>query len=142
MDHIGGARMREISVGTVLPAKTYLINRQTLLNYANASGDQNPIHQDEAFAKSVGLPDVIAHGMLTMALTGRYVTEWAHGSGFVKEFSTRFTKPVIVPADKDVAINVSGVIAEASARTVVLELVVESGGAKVLGMTRAMIALM
>ena len=65
----------------------------------NASGDQNPIHQDEAFAKSVGLPDVIAHGMWTMGAAGSVVEEWAGDGGRVVEFGTRFTKPVVVPQD-------------------------------------------
>ena len=68
-----------------------------LVAYANASGDQNPIHQDEAFARSVGLPDVIAHGMWTMGASATVVTDWAGDAGRVVEFGTRFTKPVVVP---------------------------------------------
>ena len=67
--------MSELTKDQVLPEKSYAINRELLVAYANASGDQNPIHQDEAFAKSVGLPDVIAHGMLTMALAGKYLSD-------------------------------------------------------------------
>ena len=74
-------------VGQELAPHTFLINRAKLIAYANASGDQNPIHQDEAFAKSVGLENVIAHGMFTMALAGRYVSELAGGSEKVRDFS-------------------------------------------------------
>ena len=65
--------MSKYSIGQEIPSSTYIINRALLIGYANASGDQNPIHQDEAFAKSVGLENVIAHGMFTMALAGRFV---------------------------------------------------------------------
>ena len=81
--------MRDLAVGTTIPSQTYVINRKTLIDYANASGDQNPIHQNEEFAKSVGLPDVIAHGMLTMALASRFVAQWAGDVSKVKEFSAQ-----------------------------------------------------
>lgn len=134
--------MREIGIGTKIPSQTYVINREMLISYADASGDQNPIHQDETFARSVGLPNVIAHGMLTMALAGRFVTEWAGGSAHVKEFSARFTKPVVVPAGENVDVIISAVIDEVSARTVVLDITAECAGVKVLGMAKATIALM
>jgi acyl dehydratase len=91
-----------IEVGAKLDEKVFYVDRAMLKAYADASGDQNPIHQDEAFAKSVGLPNVISHGMLTMALVGNFVTQWAGGAAAVKEFSARFIKPVIVPADEKV----------------------------------------
>ncbi len=69
-----------IKVGDEIAQRVFWIDRELLKKYADASGDQNPIHQDEAFAKSVGLPDVIAHGMLTMALAGKFVSDWAGGS--------------------------------------------------------------
>ena len=134
--------MREIGIGTKIPSQTYVINREMLISYADASGDQNPIHQDETFARSVGLPNVIAHGMLTMALAGRFVTEWAGGSAHVKESSARFTKPVVVPAGENVDVIISAVIDEVSARTVVLDITAECAGVKVLGMAKATIALM
>ena len=86
--------MNKIEIGAELAPKTFNINRKLLVAYANASGDQNPIHQDETFAKSVGLPDVIAHGMLTMALAGKYLSDIS-GSQNVLEFSAKFIKPVI-----------------------------------------------
>ena len=89
--------LSEVSVGDVVGPVTVPVSRETLVAYANASGDQNPIHQDEAFARSVGLPDVIAHGMWTMGASATVVTDWAGDAGRVVEFGTRFTKPVVVP---------------------------------------------
>ena len=120
--------MRDLAVGTTIPSQTYVMNRQTLIDYANASGDQNPIHQNEEFAKSVGLPDVIAHGMLTMALASRFVAQWAGDVSKVKEFSARFTKPVVVPAGVDVELVVSAVIDEVTARSVTLDISAECAG--------------
>ena len=134
--------MRDLGVGTTIPSQTYVMNRQTLIDYANASGDQNPIHQNEEFAKSVGLPDVIAHGMLTMALASRFVAQWAGDVSKVKEFSARFTKPVVVPAGVDVELVVSAVIDEVTARSVTLDITAECAGIKVLGMAKATIALL
>ena len=101
-----------INIGTVVEEKVFFIDRAMLKAYANASGDQNPIHQNEEFAVSVGLPNVISHGMLTMALVGKFVSDWAGGPATVKEFSARFIKPVIVPADQSVDLTVSGVVTE------------------------------
>ena len=80
----------KIEVGYAIPERVVLIDRQMLKAYADASGDQNPIHQNEEFAVSVGLPNVIAHGMLTMALVGKYVTDWSGGTASVKEFGARW----------------------------------------------------
>ena len=127
-----------LEMGQEFNPKTYVINRKTLIDYANASGDQNPIHQDEAFAKSVGLPDVIAHGMLTMGLTGTYLSEIA-GSGSVLEFSARFVKPVMVPANTDVSIEVSGKVSELIDGKAKIDLTVNCGGVKVLGNAKGVI---
>jgi acyl dehydratase len=137
MVNFGGARM--IEVGTVLPERVFEIDRELLVAYANASGDQNPIHQNEEFALSVGLPNVIAHGMLTMALVGKYVTDWAGGSASVKEFSARFIKPVIVPAGQKVDLTVSATVAEVDGDRISLTLSATSAGVKVLGMAKAVV---
>ena len=128
-----------IEVGTVLPERVFEIDRALLLAYANASGDQNPIHQNEEFALSVGLPNVIAHGMLTMALVGKYVTDWAGGSASVKEFGARFVKPVIVPAGQKVDLTVSATVAEVDGNRISLTLSATSAGVKVLGMAKAVV---
>ena len=125
----------------VLDEKVFFVNRALLKQYADASGDHNPIHQDEDFAKSVGLPDVIAHGMLTMALVGKYVTDIAGGSANVLELGGRFTKPVIVPADTDVDITVSAIVSDVVDGRVSLSLSATSAGVKVLGMAKAVITL-
>jgi acyl dehydratase len=137
MVNIGGARM--IEIGTAIPEQVFTINRATLKAYADASGDQNPIHQDEEFALSVGLPNVIAHGMLTMALVGKYVTDWAGGSAKVKHFGARFTKPVIVPAGADVDLTVTATIAAVDEKSITLDLTATSAGVKVLGMAKAVV---
>ena len=127
-----------IEVGTQLPEHVFHIDRSLLKQYADASGDQNPIHQNEEFAKSVGLPNVIAHGMLTMGLVGQYAANWAGGSSKVLEYSARFTKPVIVPANEKVDLTVSATIGEVfDDGSVRLDLNATSAGVKVLGMARA-----
>jgi acyl dehydratase len=126
-----------IEVGTQIPERIFWIDRELLKAYADASGDQNPIHQDEAFAKSVGLPDVIAHGMLTMALVGKYVTDWAGSSAAMKEFGARFIKPVVVPAGAKVDLTVNGTVIAIEDGKIKIDLVATSGGVKVLGMAKA-----
>ena len=128
-----------IEVGAVLPEKVFYIDRALLKQYADASGDQNPIHQNEEFALSVGLPNVIAHGMLTMALVGKYVSDFAGGSAKVLEFGARFTKPVIVPAGEEVDLTVKGTVTEMSDEKISLSLTATSAGVKVLGMAKAVV---
>ena len=130
--------MSQLIAGQELTAENFKINRQLLIAYADASGDQNPIHQDEAFAKSVGLPDVIAHGMLTMGLVGQYVSDWAGGSANVKEYSARFVKPVVVPANTVVDLVVNGVATEENG-LYRIELTATVDGVKVLGMAKALV---
>jgi len=137
MVNVGGARM--IEVGMTLPEKVFYIDRALLKAYADASGDQNPIHQNEEFALSVGLPNVISHGMLTMALAGKYVTEWAGGSANLREFSARFIKPVIVPAGEKVDLTVVATVTEVDGNTVKLDITATSAGVKVLGMAKAVV---
>jgi acyl dehydratase len=138
MVNLGDPRMIK---DQVIDEKVYFVNRVLLKQYADASGDQNPIHQDEAFAKSVGLPDVIAHGMLTMALVGKYVSDLAGGSAKVLELGGRFTKPVIVPAGQDVDLTVSATVTDVADGKATLSLSATSAGVKVLGMAKAVIAL-
>jgi len=129
-----------IEVGTELPEKVFYVDRALLKQYADASGDQNPIHQNEEFALSVGLPNVIAHGMLTMALVGKYVSDFAGGSANVLEYGARFIKPVIVPAGQKVDLTVSASVTELSDAKVSLTLSATSAGVKVLGMAKAVVA--
>lgn len=101
-------RAADVSVGEDLKPWQYRVTREDLVAYANASGDQNPIHQNEEFAKQVGLPDVISHGMFTMAKIGQYVTDWAGDPAAVVRFKTRFTQMVIVPKDAGNTVTVTG----------------------------------
>ena len=128
-----------IEVGTALEEKVFYLDRALLKAYADASGDQNPIHQNEEFALSVGLPNVIAHGMLTMALVGKYVSDFAGGSANVLEYSARFTKPVIVPNGEKEDLTVSATVAEVADGKVSLTLSATSAGVKVLGMAKAVV---
>ncbi|GAA0341549.1 MaoC family dehydratase [Streptomyces olivoreticuli] len=134
----------DVEVGTELPVQSFPVTRATLVRYAGASGDFNPIHWNEKFAKEVGLPDVIAHGMFTMAEAARVVTDWTGDPGALVEYGVRFTKPVVVPNDDEGAvIEVGGKVAAKNdeARTVRVDLLVKSAGQKVLGMSRAVVRL-
>ncbi len=134
----------DVQVGTELPAQSFPVTRATLVRYAGASGDFNPIHWNEKFAKEVGLPDVIAHGMFTMAEAIRVVTDWAGDPAAVVDYGVRFTKPVVVPNDdKGALIEVGAAVAakDDEARTVRVDLVARCDGQKVLGMARAVVKL-
>ena len=129
-----------IEVGTQIPQRVFWVDRALLKRYADASGDQNPIHQDETFAVNVGLPNVIAHGMLTMGLVATYISDWAGGAANVKEYGARFTKPVIVPDGQKVDLTVDGTVSEVLADGAIrLELSATSAGVKVLGMAKAVV---
>ncbi|WP_330331999.1 MaoC family dehydratase [Streptomyces sp. NBC_00536] len=136
-------RYADVEVGTELPAGTFPVQRATLVRYAGASGDFNPIHWNEKFAKEVGLPDVIAHGMFTMAEAIRVVTDWAGDPGAVVEYGVRFTKPVVVPNDDAGAVIevTAKVAAKLDDNRVRVDLTATSAGLKVLGMSRAVVHL-
>ncbi|MFI9584974.1 MaoC family dehydratase [Streptomyces sp. NPDC052236] len=133
----------DVEVGTELPAQSFPVMRDTLVRYAGASGDFNPIHWNEKFATEVGLPDVIAHGMFTMAAAIRVVTDWVGDPGAVVEYGVRFTRPVIVPNDeKGALVEVSAkVAAKLDDNRVRVDLTAMSAGQKVLGMSRAVVQL-
>lgn len=125
----------EVEVGFELPKLTHTYKRQDLVDYANASGDQNRIHLDEEFAKSVGLPDVIAHGMLTMALAGNVVTNWLKDIDAIKSFSVKFSSPVVVPNNSEgTLVEFSGKIEEKiDNKQIKIGLEARCQGVKVLG---------
>lgn len=132
-----------VEVGTELPPHSFPVTRAMLVQYAGASGDFNPIHWNEKFAREVGLEDVIAHGMFTMAEAICVVTDWAGDPGSVVEYGVRFTKPVVVPNDdKGALIEVSGKVAALlDDKRVRVDLTAMSDGKKVLGMSRAVVQL-
>jgi acyl dehydratase len=130
-------------IGSPLPTHRFTVRRDDLARYAAASGDTNPIHLDEAVARSVGLPGVVAHGMLTMAMAGRALTSWAGGPGTVKEYAVRFIRPVPVPAgDEGAEIEVGGTVTERpDDGTAWIDLSVTCAGQRVLGKARAHVRL-
>lgn len=132
----------EVAVGDVLGPVTVPVTRETLVAYAAASLDQNPIHQDEDFATSVGLPDVIAHGMWTMGASGTVAADWAGDAGRVLRYGTRFTSMVVVPRE-GAALEVSGVVKslDAATKQATVELTTTAAGAKVLGRCLATVQL-
>ncbi|GAA4739230.1 MaoC family dehydratase [Nocardioides endophyticus] len=121
-----------------LETHTFTITRADLVRYAEASGDHNPIHQDEAVATSVGLPGVIAHGMYTMALAARAVSLWYPGAEVVS-FGCKFTNPVVVPAEGGVDIEVAGETKSTEDGLTTIALTVTCDGQKVLGMPKAVL---
>jgi acyl dehydratase len=133
----------QVAAGTELPPASYPVTRLSLVKYCGAAGDFNVIHWNERIARSVGLPNVIAHGMFTMAQAGRYVTDWAGDAGALLEFGVRFSAPVVVPDDDTGAtIEVTGTVKEKlDGNRVVLGLTARSGEAKVLTRARAVVRL-
>jgi acyl dehydratase len=136
---VAAIRWADVEVGTVLPPQTLRIQRSDLVRYAGASGDFNVIHWNERVARSVGLPDVIAHGMLTMALAARVVTDWVQDPGALVEYGVRFTRPVVVPDDDTGAtVEVSAkVTAKNDDGTVQVTITASSLGSTVLGRAQA-----
>jgi acyl dehydratase len=139
----GTVKYADVSAGTQLPPSSYPATRLSLVKYCGASGDFNVIHWNERIARSVGLPNVIAHGMFTMAQAARYVTDWTGDPGALTEFAVRFSAPVVVPDDDTGAtIEVSGVIEDKlDGNLVVIGLTARSGEAKVLTRARAVVRL-
>jgi acyl dehydratase len=139
-------KFADVAKGDELPAQTFPVRRLDLVKYAGASGDFNPIHWNERFAQSVGLPDVIAHGMFTMAEAVRVVTDWCGDPGMVVEYQVRFTRPVVVPdgveEDSGARLTVTGKVSAVNEDgTVRVDLTATSGGEKVLGLARALVRL-
>ncbi len=130
-------------VGTELPEQVYRVTRADLVRYAGASGDLNPIHWSDRVATSVGLPGVIAHGMLTMGIAARAVTDWTGDPAALQEYQVRFGRPVVVPDDDDGAeLTVRGTVgAVLEDGRVRVDLTVTSGGEKVLSLARAVVRL-
>ncbi len=136
-------RYADVEAGAELPAASYPVTRLSLVKYCGASGDFNVIHWNERIAKSVGLPDVIAHGMFTMSQAARYITDWTGDPGSMTEFGVRFSTPVVVPdTDEFVTIEVTGTVQEKLDRNrVVVALTARAAGAKVLTRARAVVRL-
>jgi acyl dehydratase len=136
-------RYDEVEVGTELPAQSFPIQRVNLVHYAGASGDFNPIHWNERVATAVGLPNVIAHGMFTMAEAIRVVTDWVGDPGAIEEYGVRFTRPVVVPDDdRGATLEVTAKVTEKlDGNRVQVDLSARSGGQTVLARSRAVVRL-
>lgn len=135
--------LNDIELGTELPPASFDLERLSMIKYAGASGDFNPIHWDEAFAVKVGLPNVIAHGMLTMGIAIRVVTDWLGDPGAVLEYGVRFTRPVVVPADTGARLDISGKVRsiDAANATAVIDLTAQVNGETVLARSRVTVRL-
>ncbi|MFJ6453589.1 MaoC family dehydratase [Paenarthrobacter sp. NPDC091669] len=136
----------ELTVGQEIGTRSIEVSRQDLVKYAGASGDFNPIHWNEAFATSVELPGVIAHGMFTMGAAVQLVSDWAGDPAAVVDYQTRFTKPVLVTDttgtdEAGAVIDVTGVVGalDADARTARIDLTVVAAGLKVLMKSQAVV---
>src|SRR5579875_705199 len=136
-------RYDDVEVGTELPAQQFPVQRMNLVMYAGASGDFNVIHWNERVATAVGLPNVIAHGMFTMAEAGRVVTDWVGDPGAVVEYGVRFSAPVVVPDDDaGTTLSVGGVVAEKlDGNRVAVDLTAAVAGTGVLTKARAVVRL-
>ena len=133
----------DIEVGAEIAPVQFQVTRADLVRYCGASGDFNVIHWNERIAKSVGLPDVIAHGMFTMALAGRFLTEWAGDPAAVTEYGVRFSAPVVVPDDdKGATLELSGVVTgKLDGNQVTVDITARSGDTKVLTRAHATVRL-
>lgn len=128
----------DITIGYELPSKSFPITRETLIRYAGASGDFNVIHWNERVATDVGLPNVIAHGMLTMGLAIRVVTDWLDDPSRLLDYGCRFTRPVVVPDDGVGALlEVTGKVTSIDDGRAVITLAAVSAGVTVLGKATA-----
>ena len=132
-----------VEVGQELPSRTIHISRDSLVQYTGASLDRNRIHWDERFARSVGLPDVIAHGMFTMGSAINVVSDWVGDAGRVVEYGTRFTNPVVVTYESGADVEVTGVVTALDAQSgrATVELKAMCGTDKVLGRAVAVVVL-
>jgi acyl dehydratase len=132
--------MRTAQVGTELPPLTVTLRREDLVRYAGASGDFNPIHWSDRMAAALGLPGVIAHGMLTMASAVRVVTDWIDDPADLVEYGVRFTKPVVVPDDdKGTSVTFSAKVDKVTDGLAEIDITAIAGEEKVLGRARAVV---
>ena len=131
-----------LAVGDIVAERTYSITRDTLVRYAGASGDFNPIHYRDDVAAAVGLPGVLAHGMLTMGFAVQPVVEWAGGDpGRILDYQVRFTRPVVVDPDTGQSVLVVAKVGAVEDSAVRVDLTVSVGGATVLGKAQVRVSL-
>lgn len=133
--------VRSVAVGDELDPLVVPVDRARLVAYAAASRDHNRIHWDEAFARSVGLPDVIAHGMWTMGAAIELVSAWAGDPTAILSYTTKFTAPTVVPYDGGARIVVTGRVSKVADGLATVDLTVTAGEERVLGRTQAVVRL-
>jgi acyl dehydratase len=132
--------MKTVEAGIELPPLTVTFRREDLVRYAGASGDFNPIHWSDRMAAALGLPGVIAHGMLTMASAVRVVTDWLDDPADLVEYGVRFTKPVVVPDDdKGASVTFSAKVDKVADGLAEIDITAIAGEEKVLGRARAVV---
>ena len=132
----------ELAPGTEVGSLTVRLTREQLVRYAGASGDFNPIHYSDHFAAALGLPGVIAHGMLTMGTALRVVTDWVGDPALVTSYSARFTRPVVVPDDADGAeVRFTATVVSVGGGAAVVGIEAACDGVKVLAAARAEVTL-
>jgi acyl dehydratase len=136
-------RFETLTVGDVVAERTTELTRDSLVRYAGASGDFNPIHYRDDIATSVGLPGVIAHGMLTMGLAVQPVVDWAGDPSLVTDYQVRFTRPVVVDAENGATVTVVAKVGQldAEANVARIDLTVTFDGSTVLGKAQVRVAL-
>jgi acyl dehydratase len=136
----GGA---SLAVGDVVAQADFALSRDSLVRYAGASGDFNPIHYRDDVAVGVGLPGVLAHGMLTMGLAVQPVVDWVGDPGRVLDYQVRFTRPVLVDAESGAVVSVTAKVGlvDAEAQIARIDLTVTFGGETVLGKAQARVSL-
>jgi len=123
----------ELAVGDVVAERTVHLTRESLVRYAGASGDFNPIHYRDDVAARVGLPGVLAHGMLTMGLSVETIVPWLGDSGRILEYGVRFTRPVVVDAEQGADVTVRAVVGAVDDETARIDLTVQAADVTVLG---------
>ncbi len=135
--------LADLAVGQVVATRTLTLTRADLVHYAGASGDRNPIHWNERFATAVGLPGVIAHGMLTMGAAGAVVTDWLGDPGAVLGYGTRFSRPVPVPDPGEATVEVVATVGalDPGAGTARIDLTVSLEDARVLTKAQVLVRL-
>jgi acyl dehydratase len=140
---MAGPGYHDISEGAEIASRQYQVTRADLVRYAGASGDFNPIHYRDDVARSVGLPGVLAHGMLTMGFAVQPVVDWAGDPGRVVDYQVRFTRPVVVDPELGAVVSVVAKVGQldAEARVARVDLTVKVGEETVLGKAQVRVSL-
>lgn len=135
------AAANAVAVGDVVAERTVHLTRESLVRYAGASGDFNPIHYRDDVAERVGLPGVLAHGMLTMGLAAETVVPWLGDAGRIVDYGVRFTRPVVVDAESGADVVVAATVGQVDDEFLRIDLTVSAGETTVLGKAQVRVRL-